>query len=531
MEIKVSYKKQSGNLNLLDDRLEFSSQNSFNLNYSRLLTLFASKQGSTPVRLKLDLSDPQQSITFTFIHPTHALSQREHVKDRLSNAIASNRASSSRQVESQLTSTTPTTRSSTPGLGLSKDDLEIRKKVLIKDPQLAKLHKDLVIAGIIDENEFWQGRQQLLLLEHLSQSQKPGKSSTLVDPRPTSSQPGEFTITITPQLVHDIFQEYPVVQKAYVENVPNPLNDNDFWIRYFHSHLFARHRASSRQDANEARNDPIFDQYLEEADDGVEPKHKQRGVYDKLIDLGSTQEDHKETGNALDITMQAGKVKAALPLMRRFNEHSMRLLSTTVGDEEGAHDNDYNNQITIDDLQEHQLPQPIRLNMQNSEQYYTSNIVTTGDYQQSSQLDSKTIWDDIKNNLDEWDVVITLEDIKDTKDAQTEVEKILSANAEIAYNDINSNEISNSDIMKAAINCHTAATEFLRLYWTTVLSYPIDIPKVNKMIDYINKTPQKVDAIVRSASAMNQGDLIRQALQPVMNGVTKVKEYERNRAN
>jgi transcription initiation factor TFIIH subunit 1 len=40
-----------------------------------------------------------------------------------------------------------------------------------------------------------------------------------VDPRPETVD-GEIKIKITPQLVHDIFDEYPVVAKAYIEHVP-----------------------------------------------------------------------------------------------------------------------------------------------------------------------------------------------------------------------------------------------------------------------------------------------------------------------
>jgi transcription initiation factor TFIIH subunit 1 len=42
-----------------------------------------------------------------------------------------------------------------------------------------------------------------------------------VDPRPQAVEGGEVKIVITPQLVHDIFDEYPVVAKAYDENVPS----------------------------------------------------------------------------------------------------------------------------------------------------------------------------------------------------------------------------------------------------------------------------------------------------------------------
>lgn len=37
-----------------------------------------------------------------------------------------------------------------------------------------------------------------------------------------------------------------------------------------------------------------------------------------------------QTGNEKDITMQAGRQKAVLPLIRKFNEHSERLLNSAL---------------------------------------------------------------------------------------------------------------------------------------------------------------------------------------------------------
>jgi transcription initiation factor TFIIH subunit 1 len=50
------------------------------------------------------------------------------------------------------------------------------------------------------------------------EGQRKGRPGTIVDPRPETVD-GEIKIVITPQLVHDIFEEYPVVQRAYAENV------------------------------------------------------------------------------------------------------------------------------------------------------------------------------------------------------------------------------------------------------------------------------------------------------------------------
>ena len=38
-------------------------------------------------------------------------------------------------------------------------DFAIRKKVLVKTPELAALHRELVVSGQITETEFWDGRE------------------------------------------------------------------------------------------------------------------------------------------------------------------------------------------------------------------------------------------------------------------------------------------------------------------------------------------------------------------------------------
>jgi transcription initiation factor TFIIH subunit 1 len=38
----------------------------------------------------------------------------------------------------------------------------------------------------------------------------------------------------------------------------------------------------------------------------------------------------EQTGNEKDVTMQAGRQRGALPLIRKFNEHSERLLNSAL---------------------------------------------------------------------------------------------------------------------------------------------------------------------------------------------------------
>lgn len=60
--------------------------------------------------------------------------------------------------------------------------------------------------------------QHMLLAQKAQESQRKGKPGQLVDPRPQAVD-GEIKIVITPQLKLDIFDEYPVVKKAFDDNV------------------------------------------------------------------------------------------------------------------------------------------------------------------------------------------------------------------------------------------------------------------------------------------------------------------------
>lgn len=142
---------------------------------------------------------------------------------------------------------------------------------------------------------------------------------------------------------------------------PVQLDESAFWQRYFTSSLYHVLRTSSRsssflnsragQGGNQSSSpsaaikpDDIFDSYLplvqsryvdtNEPGEGFPGRNEARN---RLVDLGATESDHAETGNEKDWTMRGGAQKGALPLVRRFNEHSERVLSTSLGQTETEH--------------------------------------------------------------------------------------------------------------------------------------------------------------------------------------------------
>ena len=141
------------------------------------------------MRLKIGLENDSNGHNFTFTSPPpQALTERETFKAQLTTIISNNRAARESGVPpspqtavsaaassangaaahraSAPTPSRPSTSraesvSSTRGTPVNDpiSDFRIRKKVLVKTPELAALHRELVVSGQITETEFWEGRE------------------------------------------------------------------------------------------------------------------------------------------------------------------------------------------------------------------------------------------------------------------------------------------------------------------------------------------------------------------------------------
>lgn len=467
LHASVSYAKIAGTLSVENNftlhwkpSLRSSSASPFAIAFADIAGLQTSKPGAAQIALNLVLANGIQvggkpKVLLVFNSDKTAENDRERFKIELAAAVARNRAATGEgstpaspapaalATSSPATAATPDTRPATPvvnsqtgqrrprDLPPPKTDIELRISVIKSNPALRALHKDIVISGAMSDAEFWShpSRQRLLAAERSKLSQLPGRNARLADPKPTPNEAGELKLSITPELIRDLFEQFPVVARAYEENVPSKLDEGSFWTRYFQSKLYHRLRTSARSAASEGlvQDDAIFDQYLEGEDDGLEPRRRHFNPHDRLLDLASTEEDHGETGNARDFTMRAGAERRTLPLMRRFNDHSQSLLDSALGDQEeeerrkkrrivggvgeeydssgnppklggSAYDEDegmeeaadsvdwiknhYYKDIVIDDLQEDASTEKVRLNMANLENYFST---SSGETMESSK--------------------------------------------------------------------------------------------------------------------------------------------------
>ncbi|KAF7321699.1 hypothetical protein MKEN_00691300 [Mycena kentingensis (nom. inval.)] len=575
LSAKAVYKKLGGTLELNDKHLQWAQDGktaSVRVPVDTISALFCSKEGAAQVRLKVALFDDENGHSFAFSSPK-AQHERENFKTELTIIVGRNRATAEAAARAPVvpkpslvpppispaavTPQRPTALSQAPSRAVSVSsssdprsliiipgndyatDVRLRKEILRSSPELGALHRELVaMTGQLSEAEFWEGREHLLLSMAASENQSKGKPGQIVDPRPETVD-GETKIVMTLQMIQEIFEEYPVIAKAHRENVPGKLTEAEFWTRYFKSKLYHAHRASIRSTAVQhvVQDDPILDKYLEKIDDGAQRSDK----VELFVDLAATSEDHEETGNEKDVTMIAGRQRGALPLIRKFNEHSERLLNSALGEISAAKrqklnsDGDYG-QIDLDDLHDAESSAGIMLEMQDRQRYFEGGISNGSASEADKPLDVRSLIRDAKDNMNSWELNLS----------QLKIERVAGDKALISMtqNLVTKLTFSSGDIPDALFRqmtiCQAAANEFLRQFWTAmyplsaeaqVATIPAQSPqqraaKAAKMAGYLAKTQEKVDALVYMGPQHHvDPKRIEMAMKPVVDAVNRALAF------
>jgi len=250
--------------------------------------------------------------------------------------------------------------------------------------------------------------------------------------------------------------------------------------------------------------------------------------------------------------MQAGKQKGVLPLIRKFNEHSERLLKSAIGDGQGAakrrridddasHMRDYYAQIDLEDLHDSQDAAGIILEMQDRQRYFEGGMKSAALEDASKhKLDIRAVLREAKDSLHDWaENLSQLQLDKKAGDASV-VAMTHSVQARLTTK-TRKNDIPEG-LLRQMTTCQTAANEFLRQFWSAIYPPLSDLQSANpptsaqkaakaaKMAGYLAKTHEKVDALVRAAHAEGvDPSRVQAAMKPLMDAVEKALAFHRTR--
>ncbi|CEH15484.1 RNA polymerase II transcription initiation/nucleotide excision repair factor TFIIH, subunit TFB1 [Ceraceosorus bombacis] len=536
----VSYQKLPGTLSIDSRHLSWapssssSSGSSLHVLLTHIVGLSVSKAGASTTAMGIALSPDtpgaggKTKVMLYFTPDTNGDAVSATVSGKSSRAAAS----------------PATGQSSTPNNKAKNrvTELDLRYSVLRANPQLASLHRDLVMSGELKDAEFWDHptRKALLSAERAAAEQTSGRNARIADPRPRTDERGEMRVEITPQLKRDLFEQYPVVRRAWEENVPKVMDEAAFWTRYFQSRLYHRLRTSARSAANAHifREDDIFDKYLEQnEDDQIEPR-KEHNAHDALLDLGATAEDHQETGNLADYTMRGG-TKTALPLLRRFNEHSASLLDDALGAQEdvegnkrrkigvdqdygGATHGRYWDSIHMMDLDEEGEARGIPLDLTRQKEMFEKRARGTTDLGPDALTDEQ-LQAALHSCLTALPSVLNhkLGDFKPTSSAGGMKVMLNSIKAKSAARASSRAEIVPDAILKSVMSHQAAVNEFLRQYWAALSQQPARAARMLAAIGRLREQGLKVEREAEAALPGQGSERVRMLMAPTLQAVTR----------
>ncbi|CAG8475416.1 1367_t:CDS:10 [Cetraspora pellucida] len=435
------------------------------------------------------------------------------------------------------------------GPSLRKPDLGnkhyLRMQLLLRDKNLSEQHRTLVLKEkCVTEDEFWELRQDLLRDQFIQSNQKKGRSSVIPNIRPVTEEGGETKINITPQLVQEIFDEYPRVRIAYEQNVGEnkPLGHKEFWKRYVQSKFNDRNRSNG----SSVVSDDLFERCWQETEEDLnqEREHREHGrkriKISNLRDLSATKEDHIEVELVKDITMRSGQGKI-LSLIRRSNRHGERILETSSSktrkskekakqNNQGHQKEDYTQYITMEDLNQEQQENAIRLEIHDQREYFASQKLEKGhDIEMTDSQNSPiVVLNEFKVDFVDWKPNLTVSLISDkyARKATKKCNELIKIKQNYAKEALPNLENFPSPIEKEVHLIHLTGNEYLRHFWTSLNSKD-KAEKNKKMVDKLRDTLTRINKIKNMSQ---DGDEILDASQTSQNTDIQISEFEWSKA-
>lgn len=529
MSYLAIYKKKPGTLVIRDNKqIAWKQENdvkfAVEINLDQVDTLQATPptQAKQLLRINLYAKEGGEASSFQFGFPSREV--LDNVKSAVQEVVQKLRATTSRESSQVPTNGNPTKFGDTVDMDAKKliKNTQLQEAVLKENKQLFRTFQELVMKGEMSNIEFWTTRVHLLRNHALSSSQKKGAYNVLGTIKPTTGVDNKLNLSLTREKIHDIFEQYPVVQKAYNESVPK-LSESEFWQRFFQSRLFRKLRGE-RITANDPM-DSVLDRYLSILDD-MGTKHKLSEEVDndiyvpQYLDIEGNEENVSEKfGNRPDLTMRPGGSDTT-SLLQAMNSLSQRMVYGTedekiIAQREPDESTQLAEELRFNDLGEMTPTQHFtELHMKNNK--------TNSD--KDGKLDMTSFESHEFNNLktifnEPINFAEVGEDKEAIKQADEHVSSIIRRDAIRENGALKWDSVSEKKLIDQVQISHATSIEFLRHFWVHFLSGdPAQAAGLSRLVASLNKSFERIDAVIAQSPQESQSK-VKDSFKPLLNSI------------
>ncbi|KZF24843.1 RNA polymerase II transcription factor [Xylona heveae TC161] len=351
----ATYKKREGTLSLSQDHQYVSwtpvappgASPALTLTVATITNLQQTPATSEKVALRI-FTQPQgaaaqEQHVFSFTSRTAARAEANAIKDALSASIQTAKSgsqtpaaaggggggqSAAMAIASAISSTAQGTRAIENWFDDSrlKSDVELQQSLLKSDPGLQKTFVEALrtkpesITNFQFTSQFWSTRLHLLRAHAVERNQTRGSQNVLSTIKPKTID-NALRLNITKGQIQQIFNQHPLVKRAYDENVPK-VSEEAFWSSFFQSRLFKKLKGEKITENDPT--DPVLDRYLREDDQASRLLGEIHVPH--IIDIEGNEENHSQRrGNLPDLTMRPS-THEKVPILRAINHQSEMLM-------------------------------------------------------------------------------------------------------------------------------------------------------------------------------------------------------------
>lgn len=337
-------------------------------------------------------------FVFTFTSPTNARTEADNLKTTISAAINTlknaptaaqshgTEAKGAANDESTPTANHARARENKPEKALWEDDgrlltdAMLQQSLLKSNTSLQRVFMELLatksdsVSNAKFVAQFWSTRLPLLRAHAFERVQQRGAYNALANLKMRIEEE-KTKLSLSGERVGLIFNQHPLVKKAYDENVPKAMDETSFWERFFKSKLFKKLRGERITDADTA--DPILDRYLH-IDESSEQIYESAHMPHFLDLAGNEMDNSQRRGNRPDIDMRPAPIEK-VPIIRSLNTLSEKIMARVAPSDInflapiGMREQEFDRQqLMLRDLRDEKEVEKLPLNMRDNSALFSN---------------------------------------------------------------------------------------------------------------------------------------------------------------
>ncbi|KAK9321548.1 hypothetical protein V1517DRAFT_326185 [Lipomyces orientalis] len=488
---------------------------------------------------------------YTFELPTRANLEALKAVVASANAASSSSSSAAKSPSARVTPapttlgtpsrSDPTSKRAILTKGLNDADLladwTLQQKLLKSHGDLEQLFSDAVVGQQLSSDEFWRTRIPLLRVHSLALSQTRGPYNVLATIKPLSTAQTEtavggtsqeMKVSLSPDKIRDIFLQYPIVRRAYDENVP-PLVDTTFWSRFFLSKLCRKLRGE-KIGLNDADN--IMDKYLDfEVDAEQREVKSENAKVMRFVDVKANEmDDSQKAGNRPDITMRQTTHKDTLSMIRTINKLSQKMVESVEGEAQQLVEDQEQlkaRELMLQDLEPVTAVSHVGLHLHRSpDSLYSSaagkhvDAAATGGYDSGASKTLESMIDSLSSSSESISTLLSsaAPSSSTLSRAQSQVLDLIHSRRRTEDNRRNGDDADTpaGDVvtLRDMKLSHTTAIEFLRHFWSALLSAEPSraLSALPLLVTFVEKSKMRLEAVAdRHVTSNASPDVVKLA--------------------